>query len=97
MAFPAGLGSDWVDAHTTNAIVDIRADDPEFGDRFHRRRGRGGRAAQLRTRVWRLYPDQRVWSTTTRKGREAHGERPVRAVHDDRVQRVFTAPAPDVV
>ena len=25
---------DWVDAHLVNAIVDIHADDPEFGYRF---------------------------------------------------------------
>lgn len=25
---------DWADAHLTNAIVDVHADDPEFGYRF---------------------------------------------------------------
>ena len=25
---------DWADAHTTNVIVDVHADDPEFGYRF---------------------------------------------------------------
>jgi len=47
--------------------------------------------------VWRLCRNQRVWSTTTRKGRRSSGKVPGPAVHDDLVQRVFSAPAPNVV
>jgi transposase InsO family protein len=46
-------------------------------------------------RIWRLYRQQRLWSSTTKKGR--HGKRPGPAVHDDHVQRNFTAPRPDAV
>lgn len=88
---------DWADAHAINAIVDIHADDPEFGYRFI-----ADELAQLghrscERRVWRLCRQQRVWSTTTKKGRKASAKTPGPAVHDDLVQRVFSAPAPDLV
>src|SRR5215470_17353013 len=66
---------DWADAQTTNTIVDVHADDPE----------RAGQATNER-RVWRLCRDQRVWSTTTKKGRRSNGKTPGPAVHDDLVQ-----------
>lgn len=88
---------DWADAHTTNAIVDIHADDPEFGHRFiaDELESHGQRSCERR--IWRLCRAQRIWSTTTKKGRKAHGKTPGPPVHDDLVQRVFSAPAPDVV
>jgi putative transposase len=48
-------------------------------------------------RVWRLCRQQRIWSTTTKKGRRSCGKTPGPRVHDDLVQPVFTAPAPDMV
>ena len=88
---------EWADAHTTNAIVDAHADDPEFGYRFiaDELETRGVRSCERR--VWRLCRAQRVWSTTTKKGRRSSAKTPGPAVHDDLVQRVFRAPAPDVV
>lgn len=88
---------DWDDAHLTNAIVDVHADDPEFGYRFisDELEAAGHHASERR--VWRLCRDQAVWSTTTRKGRKGSGKRPGPAVHDDFVRRDFTAPAPDMV
>jgi putative transposase len=87
---------DWADAHTTNVIVDVHADDPEFGYRFiaDELEQLGHRTCERR--VWRLCSQQRVWSTTTKKGRHS-GKTPGPAVHDDLVQRVFTAPAPDMI
>ena len=84
------------DAYLTNAIVDAHADDPEFGYRFLADELDAAGHQVGERRVWRLCRDQRVWSTTTRKGRK-HGKTPGPAVHDDLVQRVFTAPAPDMV
>ena len=88
---------DWADAHATNLIVDVHADDPEFGYRFiaDELERLGQRSCERR--VWRLCRNQKVWSTTTRKGRKHSGKAPGPAVHDDLVRRVFTAPAPDVV
>jgi putative transposase len=88
---------DWVDAHTTNAIVDVHADDPEFGYRFiaDELEAAGDRVNERR--VWRLCRDQRVWSTTTKKGRRGSGKKPGPAVHDDLVKRNFTAARLDEV
>ncbi|MFN2594998.1 MAG: IS3 family transposase [Actinomycetota bacterium] len=85
----------WFDAHLTNAIVDIHADDPEFGYRFiaDEIEATGRRVGERR--VWRLCSQQRLWSTATKKGRAAAGKRPGPAVHDDLVQRQFSASRPD--
>ena len=87
---------DWADAHTTNVIVDVHADDPEFGYRFIADELEQAGHRSCERRVWRLCRQHKVWSTTTKKGRK-HTKTPGPAVHDDLVQRVFTAPAPDVV
>jgi putative transposase len=84
------------DAHLTNAIVDVHADDPEFGYRFIADELEAAGHRVNERRVWRLCRDQRVWSTTTRKGRK-YSKMPGPAVHDDLVQRQFRAPAPDVI
>lgn len=88
---------DWADAHAINAIVDVHADDPEFGYRFisDELEAQGQRSCERR--VWRLCRQQKIWSTTTRKGRKHSGKTPGPAVHDDLVGRVFSAPAPDLV
>ena len=85
------------DAHVTNALVDAHAEDPEFGYRFlaDELDKAGHRLGERR--VWRLCRDQRLWSTTTKKGRRHGKGRPGPAVHDDLVQRVFAADAPDRV
>ena len=88
---------DWADAHVVNAIVDVHADDPEFGYRFIADELElAGRATNER-RVWRLCRENRVWSTTTKKGRRASGKTPGPAVHDDLVRRNFRAPSLDQV
>jgi transposase InsO family protein len=85
------------DAHLTNAIVDVHADDPEFGYRFIADELELAGQPTNERRVWRLCRDQRVWSTTTKKGRKHSAKTPGPAVHDDLVQREFSAPAPNVV
>lgn len=88
---------DWDDAQVTNALIDAHADDPEFGYRFLTDElERADRPVNER-RVWRLCRDQRIWSTTIRKGRKGSGKRPGPAVHDDLVQRDFTASRPDEI
>jgi putative transposase len=85
------------DAYVTNALVDAHADDPEFGYRFlSDELERAGHTVGER-RVWRLCREQRLWSTTTRKGRRGSGKRPGPAVHDDLVKRNFTADSPNVL
>ena len=84
-------------AHLVNVIRDVHEDDPEFGYRFiaDELERAGHRVGERR--VWRLCSEHRIWSTTTKKGRKSSGKRPGPAVHDDLVQRNFTAPAPDMV
>lgn len=82
------------DAWATNQLVDLHTEDPEFGYRFlaDELEAATGESVNER-RVWRLCRDQQLWSTTVRKGR--HGKRPGPAVHDDLVNRDFTASRPD--
>ena len=47
-------------------------------------------------RVHRLCREHRIWSTTTKKGRRST-KIPGPAVHDDLVNRDFSAPAPNVI
>lgn len=82
---------DWDDAHLVNAILDVHADDPEFGYRFITGElERAGHSAS-ENRVHRLCREHLVWSRTTRKGRRGSGKTPGPAVHDDLVKRDFTA------
>ena len=85
------------DAHLINELVDAHKDDPEFGYRFlaDELERAGHRVGERR--VWRLCRQQLLWSTTTRKGRHGSGKRPGPAVHDDLVQRDFTAASPNAV
>ena len=86
---------DWDDAHLTNEILDVHADDPEFGYRFiaDELQATGHQVGDRR--VWRLYRDQGVFSATVKKSRS--GKTPGPAVHDDLLQRNFTAANPDEV
>jgi transposase InsO family protein len=85
------------DAEVTNLLVDAHAEDPEFGYRFLADELEAAGTAVNERRVWRLCRQQRLWSTTTKKGRKHSPKSPGPAVHDDLVQREFTAPAPNVV
>jgi len=85
------------DAWLTNAIVDIHDEDPEFGYRFIADELEAAGHVAGERRVWRLCSTQQVFSTTTRKGRRGSGKRPGPAVHDDLVQRCFTAAQPNAV
>lgn len=85
------------DAYLTNALVDLHAEDPEFGYRFLADELEAAGHTLCERRVWRLCRDQRLWSTTTRKGRRHGKGRPGPAVHDDLVRRDFTAKRPDAV
>ena len=64
------------DAYVTNARFDAHADEPEFGYRFLADElERAGHLAGER-RIWRLCSEQKLWSTTVRKGRRGAGKTP---------------------
>ena len=95
MAGQPDLRADWDDAHLTNAIVDVHGDDPEFGYRFIADELERAGHEVGEGRVQRLCREHRIWSTTTKKGRR-NAKTPGPAVHDDLVNRDFSAPAPNV-
>lgn len=81
------------DAYLTNAAIDVHADDPEFGYRFVADElAAAGHVASER-RVWRLCSQARIFSAHSRKRGTA--KRPGPPVHDDLVQRDFTAHGPN--
>jgi len=84
---------DLVDAYATNAAVDAHRDDPEFGYRFlaDELAAAGHRVSERR--VWRLCSAQQVFSVHSVK--RGKGRRPGPPVHDDLVERKFTATAPN--
>jgi transposase InsO family protein len=84
---------DWDDAHLINAALDIHHDDPAFGYRLvaDELPARGITAGE--NRVARLCSQQQIWSAfAKRRGLRRKAGPPV---HDDLVQRQFTAQAPD--
>jgi transposase InsO family protein len=84
---------DFDDAHRINAAFNAHADDPTFGYRFiaDELSELGFTASQRR--VWRLCSQQQLWSVFAKK--KGHNRKPGPPVHDDRVQRVFTASRPN--
>jgi len=86
---------DWDDAHLINAAYDIHHDDPAFGYRFiaDELRAQGHRVGE--NRVARLCSQQRIWSVFAKKRGLNRKVGP--PVHDDLVDRMFTAPAPDLL
>jgi len=80
-------------AYLTNAAVDVNHDDPAFGYRFisDELERLGHQASE--NRVWRLCSEQRIWSAHSRK--RGLSRRPGPPVHDDLVERDFTAERPN--
>jgi putative transposase len=83
------------DAHLINAAYDIHRDDPAFGYRFiaDQLHERGLTAGE--NRVAQLCSLQRIWSVFAKKPRLTRKAGP--PVHDDLVDRQFTAAAPNAV
>ena len=86
---------DWDDAHLINAARDIHADDPAFGYRFiaDELPGRGITAGE--NRVARLCSQERIWSIFAKK--RGLNRRSGPPVHDDLVDRLFSAAGPNQV
>lgn len=80
---------DWSDAHVTNAAIDLHTEDPAYGYRFISDELPALGITASERRVWRLCSQQRLWSTFSKKrGLNRKAGPPV---HDDLVERVFTA------
>ena len=85
---------DWDDAQLINAAIDAHEEAPTFGYRLiaDELADLGFEASERR--VWRLCSQQGVVSATTRKKRGKTGKQGP-PVHDDLVQRQFTADGPN--
>jgi putative transposase len=84
---------DWDDAHLINAALDIHHDDPEFGYRFITDELAGHGIVASRNRVNRLCTQERIFSNHAKK--RGLTRKPGPPVHDDLVERRFTAEAPN--
>lgn len=86
---------EWDDAHLLNAIYDIHDDDPALGYRFitDELHELGFQVGE--NRIARLCKEHKIWSVTVKKGRKAAGKTPGAPVHDDLVERDFTADRPN--
>ncbi|CAM4112738.1 IS3 family transposase [Tsukamurella strandjordii] len=81
------------DAVVTNAAVDVHRDDPEFGYRFIADELVAAGHSVSERRVWRLCSQAGLFSAHSR--RRGSGKRPGPPVHDDLVEREFSAEAPN--
>jgi transposase InsO family protein len=86
---------DWDDAHLIHAAREIHHDDPEFGYRFIRDELEDQGIKAGRNRVNRLCTVARLWSVHSRK--RGLNRRPGPPVHDDLVEREFTAERPNLL
>ncbi|WP_214406205.1 hypothetical protein [Pseudonocardia lacus] len=80
-------------AYLTNAAIDIRHDDPEFGYRFIADELDAAGHVVFERRVWRLC--SAAGSSSIRARTRGRGHRPGPPVHDDLVRRDFTTPRPN--
>ncbi|WP_098054095.1 IS3 family transposase [Kocuria marina] len=84
---------DWDDAHLIDAAIAIHAEDPAFGYRFIADELPDHGITAGENRVQRLCSAQRLFSVHSKK--RGLNRRPGPSVHDDLVERDFTAGAPN--
>jgi transposase InsO family protein len=81
-------------AYRANALFDAHRDDPEFGYRFLVDEAREAGESMAERTAWRICSELGWWSAFGKK-RGRNGKKPGPPVHDDLVQRDFTAKAPN--
>ena len=87
--------ADLEEAYRANALFDAHKDDPEFGYRFLVDEARDDGVAMADRTAWRICSDNGWWSAFGKKKARGKGKKPGPPVHDDLVQRNFTAQAPN--
>ncbi|WP_344386359.1 IS3 family transposase, partial [Streptomyces thermolineatus] len=83
------------EAHRANALFDAHRDDPEFGHRFLVDEARAAGQVMAERTGWRICRDNRWWSVFGKRKGRGKNAKAGPPVHDDRVRRDFTAPAPN--
>lgn len=81
------------EAYRANALFDAHRDDPEFGYRFLLDEARDAGVLMAERTAWRICSDNGWWSTFGKKKARGKGKTAGPPVHDDLVQRNFTAGA----
>ena len=81
-------------AYRANALFDAHRDDPEFGYRFLVDEAREAGEPMAERTAWKICSDLGWWSAFGKK-RGRNGKKPGPPVHDDLVERDFTADAPN--
>lgn len=81
-------------AYRANALFDAHRDDPEFGYRFLLDEAREAGQQMAERTAWKIC-SQRGWWSAFGKKRGRNGKKPGPPVHDDLVERDFTALAPN--
>ena len=84
---------DLVDAYAMNAAFDIHADDPGFGYRFIADELAAAGHVLSERRVWKICSQAQIMSAHARS--RGRWKKPGPPVHDDLVERDFTAPGPN--
>ena len=87
-------GAELKTAHRANALFDAHRDDPEFGYRFLADEARDHGVTMSERTAWKICSQNRWWSAFGKK-RTRSSKHPGPPVHDDLVQRVFTAEGPN--
>lgn len=86
---------DWDDAHLVNQLVDLHADDPEFGYRFLADELLNAGVQVTEGHVQRLCHEHKIFSVLSPKAKKRPPAGP--PAHDDLVKRVFTADRPNAL
>ncbi len=82
-----------VEAYRANALFDAHENDPEFGYRYLVEEAREAGETMAERTAWRICSQNRLWSVFGKKrGKNGKVGTPV---HDDLVEREFTADAPN--
>ncbi|AKS35853.1 integrase [Mycolicibacterium goodii] len=86
--------ADLTEAYRANALFDAHREDPEFGYRYLAEEARDAGEPMAERTAWRICSQNRLWSVFGKRKRGKNGK-PGPPVHDDLVERDFTAEAPN--
>jgi putative transposase len=87
--------ADLEQAHRASTLFDAHKHDPEFGYRFLLDEARDVGEPMAERTAWRICSNNGWWSAFGKKKARGKGKKPGPPVHDDLVQRNFTAQAPN--
>lgn len=87
--------SELVEAYRANALFDAHRDDPEFGHRLLADEARDAGEAMSDRTAWKIASANGWWSAFGKRRARGKGRKAGPPVHDDLVQREFTADAPN--